>query len=118
MKILSHILISSLAVLLAAHLLPGATVDSFGAAVTVALVLGLVTALLMPVLLLLTFTANLPALLLLTFTLTGGLVLLTARVVPGFHIASFWWALAFALILSIINAFFHGAGAAGRPDPR
>ncbi|MCX5792590.1 MAG: phage holin family protein [Elusimicrobia bacterium] len=117
MKVLSHILISSLAVLLAAHLLPGATVDSFGTAVAVAVVLGVVTALLVPVLLLLTFTANLPALMVLTFAITGGLVLFTARVVPGFHIANFWWALAFALMLSLINAFFHGVGAARRPAP-
>ena len=52
MKILSHILISSMAVLLAAHLLPGAKVDSFGTAVAVAVVLGIVNASLAPLLLL------------------------------------------------------------------
>lgn len=47
---------------------------------------------------------------LLTFVVTGGLVLLTVRLVPGFHIASFCWALAFALMLSAINAFLRGGG--------
>jgi putative membrane protein len=112
MRILSHILISSLAVLLAAHLLPGVSVDNFSTAVAVAVVLGIVNASLAPMLLMMTITANLPALALLTFVITGGLVMITARVVPGFHVSSFWWALAFALMLSAINAFFNGGSAA------
>ncbi|HBA59500.1 MAG TPA: hypothetical protein DCZ92_01495 [Elusimicrobia bacterium] len=113
MKILSHILISSLAVMLAAHLLPGARVDGFLTAVAVAVILGTVNALLVPALLLMSVTASLPVVALLAFIVTGGLVLLTARLVPGFHIASFWWALAFALLLSAISAFFHGFDAGG-----
>ena len=107
MKILSHILISALAVLLAAHLLPGARVDNFGTSVSVAIVLGIVNASLAPLLLLLTLTVNLMTLGLFTFVITGGLVLFTAKLVPGFHIASFWSALAFALLLSAISGIFH-----------
>lgn len=117
MKILSHIFISSLAVLLAAHMLPGTKVDSFGTAVAVAVVLGLVNASLAPLLLLLTLSVNLLTLGLFTFVITGALVLLTARLVPGFHIASFWSALAFALLLSAIGAFFHGGGTPARQAP-
>ncbi len=107
MKILVNILVSSLAVLLAAHLLPGARVDSFGTAVEVAVVLGPVNASLGPVLVRLMETVKLLPLVLFTFAVTGGLVLLTARLVPGFHVAGFRWALAFAVMLSAINAFFH-----------
>ena len=113
MRILSHILISSLAVLIAAHLLPGASVDSFGAAVAVAIILGIVNASLSPLLLLLTLTVNALTLAVFTFATTGLLVMLTAKLVPGFHVASFWGALIFALMLSGINAFFHGSGAPG-----
>lgn len=108
MKILIHILVSSLAVFVTARMLPGATVDSFGTAIAVAVVLGLVNAFLAPALLLLTLPINILTLGLFTFVIIGGLVMLTARVVPGFHVAGFWWALAFALVLSVINAFFHG----------
>lgn len=111
MKILSHILISALAVLLTAHLLPGVRVDNFGTAVSVALVLGIVNASLAPLLVLLTLTVNLPTLGLFTFFITGGLVLLTAKLVPGFHATSFWSALAFALLLSAISGIFHWGGA-------
>ena len=108
MKTLLNILVSGLAVLVAARLLPGVTVAGFGTAIAVAVVLGIVSAFLAPALLLLTLPLNIMTLGLFTFVIIGGLVLLTARMVPGFQVASFWWALAFALLLSVINAIFHG----------
>ena len=108
MKILINLLVSGLAVFVTARLLPGVTVDSFGTALVVAVVLALVSVFLAPALLLLTLPLNILTLGLFTFVIIGGLVLLTARVVPGFQVTSFWWALVFALVLSVINAFFHG----------
>ncbi|MFO7594960.1 MAG: phage holin family protein [Desulfocurvibacter africanus] len=35
------------------------------------------------------------------------LVLLAAKIVPGFKVDSFWWAIAFSVILAIINAVLH-----------
>jgi putative membrane protein len=112
MKTLVNILVSSLAVLVTAHLLSGATVDSFGTAILVAVVLGLVNGLLGPGLMMLTLPINLLTLGLFTFVIMGALVMLTAQLVPGFHVASFWWGLAFALVLSVINSFFHGVSRA------
>jgi putative membrane protein len=114
MRILIHLMISAVAVFAAARILPGVTVDGFGTAVVVAIVLGLVNALLRPLLLLLTLPLNILTLGLFTFVIIGGLVQLTAALVPGFHVASFWWALAFALVLSLINSVLHGLE--GRPD--
>jgi putative membrane protein len=108
MKILVHLLISAVAVYVAARLLPGVTLDGFGTAVVVAVVLGLVNALLRPLLLLLTLPLNLMTLGLFTFVVIGGLVELTSALVPGFHVANFWWALAFALTLSAVNSVLHG----------
>jgi len=108
MRTLIHVLVSSLAVFVTARLLPGVKVDGFGTAIAVAVVLGLVNAFLAPALLLLTLPINILTLGLFTFVIMGGLVMLTARMVPGFHVAGFWWALAFALVLSVINALFHG----------
>ncbi|MFA6091470.1 MAG: phage holin family protein [Elusimicrobiota bacterium] len=108
MKILINILVSSVAVFVTARLLPGVTVEGFGTAIVVAVVLGLVNAFLAPALLLLTLPLNMLTLGLFTFVIIGMLVMLTAHVVPGFRVAGFWWALAFALVLSVINAFFHG----------
>jgi putative membrane protein len=108
MRILVHLLISAVAVFVAARILPGVTVDGFGTALVVAVVLGLINISLRPLLLLLTLPLNILTLGLFTFVIIGGLVQLTSALVPGFHVASFWWALAFALTLSLINSLLHG----------
>ena len=82
--------------------------DGFGTAVLVSVVLGLINATLRPILLLLTLPLNIMTLGLFTFVIIGGLVLLAAAMVPGFHVAGFGWALAFALTLSVLNAVLHG----------
>jgi putative membrane protein len=108
MKILVHVLLGGLAVFVAARVLPGVSVDGFGTAVIVAVVLGLINATLRPLLLLLTLPLNILTLGLFTLVVIGGLVQLASALVPGFHVAGFGWALAFALTLSVLNAFLHG----------
>ncbi len=108
MKKIIHVLLSAVAVFVSAKLLPGARVDSFATALVVAVVLGLVNAVVRPILFILTLPINILTLGLFTFAIIGGCVELVARIVPGFHVASFWWALAFALVLSVLNAFLHG----------
>ncbi|HBB66690.1 MAG TPA: hypothetical protein DCZ93_05205 [Elusimicrobia bacterium] len=105
MKIIINLLLSTLAVFVTARILPGVTLDGFGTALVVAVVLGAVNAVLRPVLLILTLPINLLSLGLFTFVIIGGLVQLVSWLVPGFQVASFWWALVFALVLWAINAF-------------
>jgi putative membrane protein len=107
MKYLAHLLLSGLAVFLAARFLPGVSVAGYGTALVVAVVLGLSNALLKPLLILLTLPLNIMTLGLFTFVIIGGLVELTAAFVPGFRVASFLWALAFAGVLAVLNGFFH-----------
>ena len=107
MNIILNVLVSSIAVFVTGRLLSGVTIDGFGTAIIVALVLGLVNAVLGPILLFLTLPINVLTLGLFTFVITGALVMLTAAMVPGFKVASFWWALGFALVLALVNAAFH-----------
>lgn len=107
MNLLLNILVSAVAVLVTGRLLPGVTVDGFGTAILVAVVLGVVNGFLGPVLLALTLPLNLLTLGLFTFVVIAGLVLLTAAIVPGFRVASFWWALGFAFALALVNSMFH-----------
>jgi putative membrane protein len=107
MRILFHLLWSSVAVYVAARLLPGVRVDSFATAVEVAVVLGLVNAVLRPILMILTLPINILTLGLFTFVVIGLCVELVAQIVPGFALAGFGWALAFAGVLAVINWFFH-----------
>lgn len=105
MMIIINILLSSLAVFVTARILPGVTIQNFGSALVVAVVLGVVNALLKPILLLLTLPINILTLGLFTFVIIAGLVMLVDTIVPGFSVKNFWWALAFALVLSVINFF-------------
>ncbi len=107
MKVIIHIVLSALAVFVTARILPGVALDGFVTALVVAVVLGVVNAVLRPVLLLLTLPINILTLGLFTFVIIGGLVELVSFLVPGFRVASFWWALAFALVLWVVNGFFH-----------
>jgi putative membrane protein len=107
MKILAHLLLSGLAVFVAARLLPGVSVDGYGTALIVAVVLGVANAVLKPILLLLTLPINILTLGLFTFVIIGGLVELTSALVPGFRVGGFLWALAFAFVLAVVNGVFH-----------
>ncbi|MCR4260857.1 MAG: phage holin family protein [Candidatus Colwellbacteria bacterium] len=104
MPILISWIISSLAILASAYLLPGITVDNFLAALTAAIVLGLANAILKPVLILLTLPINFLSMGLFTLVINAGLVMLTAYIVPGFFIAGFWWAVLMGLVLSLVSA--------------
>lgn len=104
MKIIVNLVLSTVAVFVTARLLPGVTLDGFGTALVVAVALGAVNAVLRPVLIILTLPINILTLGLFTFVIIGGLVQLVSWLVPGFQVASFWWGLAFALVLWVISA--------------
>ena len=112
MKIIVNVLVSAAAVLVTGRLLSGVTIDGFGTAVAVAVVLGIANAVLGPILLVLTLPINVLTLGLFTFVVIAGLVMLTAAVVPGFKVASFWWALGFALVLAAVNSTLHALAGA------
>ena len=104
MPILISWIISTLVILASPYFLPGISVNSFMAALTAAIVLGLANAILKPVLILLTLPINFLSMGLFTLVINAGLVLLTAYLVSGFFVASFWWALLLGLILSLVSA--------------
>jgi len=105
MGILIALLLNSIAIFVTAYILPGVQLKSFMTALVIAVVLGVVNAVLRPLLLLLTLPINILTLGLLTFVIMGALVLLVSAIVPGFQVDGFWWAVAFAVVLAIINSF-------------
>lgn len=108
MSILINWIVSAFAILIAAYLLPGVHVTSFAAALVAAVVLGIINAFLKPILLILTLPINILTLGLFTFVINAFVIILAANLVPGFSVDSFWWALIFSIVLSIINSFLHG----------
>ena len=107
MKVIINLFISSLAVFITGYLLPGVKIDNFTTAIVVAVVLGIVNIFLKPVLVLLTLPLTILTLGFFQFVINALLILLVSFLVPGFAVASFWWALLFSLIVSLINSFLH-----------
>ena len=107
MNFIVRLLIGGLAVFISAYVLPGIQVDTFWTAIVVAVVLGVLNAVVKPVLLLLTLPITLVTLGLFTFVLSAFMVVVTERLVSGFHVAGFGWALLFSLVLSLVNSFLH-----------
>ena len=110
MGILINLVLSAVAVLISAYLIPGVVVMTPFTAVAVAVLLGLVNAIIKPVLLLLTLPINLLTLGLFTFVINALMVLLVAAIVPGFVVPGFLAALLFSLVLSLVGGFLHVLG--------
>ena len=109
MGILINWIVSAMAVFAAAYFLPGVHVASFTAALVTALILGIFNAILKPVLIILTLPITLITLGLFTFVIQAFLVILAARIVSGFEVDGFLWALILSLVLAIINSFLHSS---------
>ncbi len=105
MNTILHWILSAIVIGLAALLVPGVDVTPVGALLA-AIVLGLLSVFIKPVLLLLTLPINILTLGLFSLVINAALVLLAAAIVPGFSVANFWWALLYAVVLSLINLFF------------
>lgn len=104
--IILNLVLSAIAVFITAYLLPGVTVDSFVTAVIVAVVLGVLNALVKPVLLLLTLPITILTLGLFALVINIIMIFLTSALVPGFEVSGLISAILFGLILSLISSFF------------
>ena len=96
-------LVSALALFAVGNFLPGIHVANYMTALWAALALGILNAVIRPVLLLLTLPINLITLGLFTFVLNGFMFWLAARFISGFHVDGFWWAVLGALLVSAIS---------------
>ena len=114
MGFLIRVVVNTLAILLAAAVVPGIEVRGVATAIGAGLVLGLVNAVVRPVLLVLTFPLTLLTLGLFIFVLNALCLWLTAALVKGFEVQGFWPALFGALIVSVVSwvltAFLSDAG--------
>ena len=103
MRLLITWLVNALALLALPYLFNSIQVDDFVTALVAALVLGLVNALIRPVLVLLTLPVTLLTLGLFIFVINGLLFWFVGSFVPGFHVAGFWAGVFGAIVYSIIS---------------
>lgn len=85
----------------AAHVVHGIGYDSLGSLLAAALILGVINAVVRPVLVILTLPLTLITLGLFLLVINAGMLGLTTVVIHGFHVHGFWAALWGALIVSI-----------------
>jgi putative membrane protein len=100
MRVIIHWLFSAFVLLGIAYFLPGVEVSGIYIALITALLLGLVNAIIRPILLVLTLPINILTLGLFTWVINGLLFWFVASFVAGFSVAGFWNAVLGALILS------------------
>lgn len=103
LTLLARWILNALALLLVAYLYPGVTVDTFLAAAVAALVLGLINAVVRPILVLLTLPVTILTLGLFLFVINALLFWLVGSIVPGFHVAGFLAALVGSILFSLIT---------------
>lgn len=108
MGFLIRLLVSALAAMLTAYLLPGVKLDNFVTALILALVLALLNMLVKPILLILTLPATILTLGLFLFVVNALIILLASRLVSGFKVDGFWWALLFSIVMTVINSIMLG----------
>ncbi|MGQ0829518.1 MAG: phage holin family protein [Bacteroidota bacterium] len=110
MKFILQLIISTLAVLISSYLLPGVKIEnnSFLIALTVAAVLAFLNTVVKPIMILLTIPVTIFTFGLFLLVINAFMILLTAKIVDGFRVEGFWWALLFSLILSIITSVLEG----------
>ncbi|MBI2153184.1 MAG: phage holin family protein [Candidatus Rokubacteria bacterium] len=103
MGFLLRVLINALAIFLAAAVVPGLEIRGALSALGAGLVLGLINAVVRPVLLVLTLPLTLATLGLFLFILNGLCLWLTSLLVKGFEVHGFWAAVFGALIVSVVS---------------
>jgi putative membrane protein len=104
MKFILRLLLSALAVILLANILPGVQVSAFGSAVLVALVLSLLNLIVKPILVILTLPVTILTLGLFLLVINALIILLASSLVSGFSVDGFWQALLFSLLLSVLES--------------
>lgn len=104
MNFIIRLLISSVAVLLTAYLLPGIHVSGFLTAIIVAFVLAILNVILRPILIILTIPITVFTFGLFLFVINALIIMLAGKIINGFYVDGFWWALLFSIILTIISS--------------
>jgi putative membrane protein len=102
-KFLLHLVLTAVALLIVANVVGGIAVGGFVYALIAALILGLVNAVVRPVMVVLTFPISLLTLGLFLFVINALMLWLASALVPQFHVSGFIPALLGSLLLTVLN---------------
>lgn len=107
MKSIFKILLTAVAVVIIAQLLPGVEIANYTSAIIVAIVLGLLRVTVKPVLIFFTLPATIVTLGLFLLVINAVIILLADYFIDGFLVSGFWIALLFSLLLSLFQSLLY-----------
>lgn len=107
MNLILRILLSAVAVVILAKILPGVGVDTYTTAIIVAIVLSLLNFIVKPILIILTLPVTILTLGLFLLIINAIIILLADYFIDGFQVNNIWWALLFSLLLSFLQSIFY-----------
>ena len=101
--------LTGIAVFFLAWLLPGVSIEeSYIVAILVAGLIGILNSFLRPILVILTLPVTILSLGLFMWVINAGMIMLADYILQDmFEVNSFWWALLFSALLSLISSFLH-----------
>lgn len=103
MSFVLKILVTSLAVFFGAYILDGVYLDGFPTAILVALVIGFLNAFLKPILVVLTIPITFFTFGLFLLVINAVIILLADSALSGFEVNSFFTAMLFSILVSVIT---------------
>lgn len=103
-KTLIEILLSAIAVVVLANILPGIYVNSFLTAIVVAAVLILLNLFVKPLLIIFTLPVTIFTFGLFLLVINALIIMICDALVSGFRVDGFWYALLFSVLLSILQS--------------
>jgi putative membrane protein len=105
MKTFLKLLLTAVAVIVLAYILPGVSVAGYFSAVIVAIVIALLNMIVRPLLIFFTLPATLVTFGLFIFVINAVIIMLADNLVDGFAVDNFWYALLFSILLSVFRSF-------------
>ena len=109
MSFIINLLVSALVVFGLANILPGVSIKGYGSAIIVVIVIGLLNAIVKPILKFVSIPVTILTLGLFSFVITAIIILLASAIMgDNFHVEGFWYALLFGVVLGIVNSLVGG----------
>ena len=106
LRLLIHWILSALALIIVAHVVPGFYMRGFGTALWAAVIIGLINATLGALLKLITLPLTVLTLGIFWLVINSLMLWLATAFVPGFHISGFVAAFVGAIVLMLVNLLF------------
>lgn len=100
------LLLNAAGIFIIGYLLKGVTINNYLTALLVAVLLAVVNTVVKPILLILTIPLTIITFGLFILVVNALMLMLVDALVEGMEIKSFWWALLFSLLLSLLNIGF------------